>query len=60
MPDRTEAVRRRFAEVLSDLSDEPTAVNVARYLRASAALDRATKPPREAKAGTGAAAKSAA
>ena len=60
MTGSTKAVCRRFAEVLSDLSEEPTAVNVARYLRASAALERTTEPPREGKASTRAPAKSAA
>lgn len=31
--------RRRFSEAVSDLAGEPTPVNVARYLRASSALD---------------------
>ena len=34
-----DAVRRLFVAAVSDLSDRPTAVNVARYLRASAALE---------------------
>jgi len=35
-----ETVRRLFVAAVSDLSDRPTAVNIARYLRASAALER--------------------
>jgi hypothetical protein len=41
-----EAVRRLFVAAVSDLSGEPTAVNVARYLRASAALERSAPAPR--------------
>jgi hypothetical protein len=41
-----ETARRLFVAAVSDLSDRPTAVNVARYLRASAALERIAPEPR--------------
>lgn len=41
-----EALRRLFVAAVSDLSGEPTAVNVARYLQASAALERIAPKPR--------------
>ena len=41
-----ETVHRLFVAAVSDLSDRPSAVNVARYLRASAALERIAPEPR--------------
>ncbi len=40
------AARKRFADAIHDLSDGPTAPDVARYLRASYELDRAPSKPR--------------
>jgi hypothetical protein len=33
---------RRFVDAVTELSERPTAVNVARYLRASSSLEQAT------------------